>query len=268
MNSLNDIEVVITRPKAQGEKWQQQLQSLGANTFLIPVLEILPLNSNNDQTERISSLKAILLKLDEFQKIILVSQNAVNEAAAWIDNYWPQRPVGIEYFAVGSATARLARQLDFEITAPSEAMNSEDLLALDAMHNVKDQKILICRGVGGRTTLYDELTKRGASVTYGELYTRNLPEVALSQIQALKLGNNGRKTVLSAHSGESVENLNSVLEALTELASETKVNIKTLPLLIPGERVAKIAKDLGFQQLIVAKNATDNEMTQALCDWQ
>ncbi len=268
MNSLSDIEIVITRPKAQGEKWRQQLQSLGANTFLIPVLEILPLNLTDDQDERVRSLKTILLKLDEFHKIILVSQNAVSEAAVWIDNYWPQRPVGIEYFAVGSATAAFARRLDFKITAPSEAMNSEDLLALDAMQNVKDQKILICRGVGGRTTLYDELTKRGALVLYGEFYTRQLPEAAFAQIEALKLGNNGHKTVLSAHSGESLENLNTVIETITESSPKMKANIKTLPLLIPGERVAEMAKDLGFQQLIVAKNATDNEMTQALCDWQ
>ncbi|MGI1679353.1 MAG: uroporphyrinogen-III synthase [Cellvibrionaceae bacterium] len=278
-NILNDLDIVITRPKVQGEKWQQQLTALGACSYLMPVLEIHSLKSADlfndnpqEQSRRLNKIKSIILQLDEFQKIIFVSQNAVLEAAGWIDDFWPQRPVGIEYFAVGSATAKLAAQRDFEIIAPEEAMNSEDLLALEAMGNVKDHKVLIFRGVGGRTYLSEELTKRGASVTYGELYTRELPLKAFTQIHELKLGNNSRKTVLSAHSGESVVNLNAVLETLSEsdmaVDRDKSASIKKLPLLIPGDRVAKIADDLGFKKLIIAKNATDNEMTQALCDWE
>ncbi|MGH1471943.1 MAG: uroporphyrinogen-III synthase [Cellvibrionaceae bacterium] len=286
--SLSHLDIVITRPKVQGEKWQQQLEALGAHTTLVPMLEIRPIkdrrssvgshkvnpliNSDSKIAERLNKLKSVILRLDEFKKVIFVSQNAVSEASLWIDDYWPQHPVGIQYFAVGSATAKLARELGFQITSPDEAMNSEDLLALNDFNNVKDQKILIFRGVGGRTLLSEELTIRGASVTYGELYTRELPQKALTQLRALKLGNTHRKTVLSAHSGESVVNLNKVIDQLTkenlDATNKSSVNAKALPLLIPGERVAKIAKELGFQELIVAKNATDNEMKEALSDWQ
>jgi uroporphyrinogen-III synthase len=39
-------------------------------------------------------------------------------------------------------------------------------------------------------------------------------------------------------------------------------------LLLPGLRVAEIAKDLAFKQIIVAENATHKGMIEALYDWR
>lgn len=265
-SDLNHLNLVITRPIDQGKKWQKKLQPYGIDCHLIPVLEINPLSD----TAQKNQLKTIILQLDEFQKIIFVSQNAVREAAKWVDDFWPQRPVGLEYFAVGSATAALASEKDFTVSSPNEAMNSEALLKLEGLQHVEGEKILIFRGVGGREHLGKQLTDKGATVTYGELYTRDMPQQALAEFREFKVGNQGRKTVLSAHSGESVQNLADIFSALekdhnSEQPSQQQ-SLKMLPLIVPGQRVANIAKELGFTEVLIADNATDDAMTQALID--
>ncbi|GAB1255659.1 uroporphyrinogen-III synthase [Aurantivibrio plasticivorans] len=257
MAKLSGVQIIVTRPRQQAETWAAQLSSLGAQALVSPVLEICPLH---DETAK-QRIKQTILDIDQYQKIIFVSQNAVSYGFDWMDQYWPQFPLGVSYFAVGEATARLAREKGLDVTEAGVAMNSEALLALKELTNVEQQKILIMRGVGGRTHLADELSKRGAKVEYCELYQRHRPSTVLEDFKrSVELVEKDR-LVLSVHSGESLENLNEVLKCQTHSFYDT-------PLLVPGARVAKVASDLGFSQVIVAMNATDKAMTQALIAWR
>ena len=38
--------------------------------------------------------------------------------------------------------------------------------------------------------------------------------------------------------------------------------------LVPGDRVAQLANDVGFEQVLVAENATDEAMLSALIQWK
>lgn len=257
MNLLADLDIVVTRPAAQARPWQQLLQSHGATTIAIPVMDIAPIEAS-DQKQR---AKQTLLKLDQFQIALFVSQNAVHYAADWIDNYWPQRPIDIDYFAVGTATAKAAQECGFDVTAAEAAMDSETLLQLPALKTVKNKKIVIFRGVGGRPTLENVLTERGATVTLCELYQRCLPPEASTTLNGLNLAKAPRKTVLSVHSGESLENLYSVIR------DDQRAQLLALPLLVPGERVAQLARAKGFSEIITSINATDQAMTDALVSW-
>lgn len=256
MASLTGLEVIITRPRAQAEDWQRQLEQLGAATRLIPVLEILPADSPAME----QAIKRIILRLDECQLAIFVSRNAVHMATQWIDDYWPQRPLGIDYYAVGEASAGAAREEAFDVTAAGQAMNSEALLALPGLQTVAGKRVVIFRGQGGRPLLASHLAERGADVWLCELYRRQLPASAAGALQQLDL-KAGQTCVISAHSGESLANL------LAASSDEQWPLLLATPLLVPGDRVAALARDAGFQQVLVADNATDSAMTKALQRW-
>jgi uroporphyrinogen-III synthase len=262
---LSGLHILITRPSAQALPWASQLEALGAKTSSQAMLEIYPLSDNTS----IQAAKNKVMSLDEYCKIIFVSQNAVNYGLAEIDNYWPQLPSNIDFFAVGTSTARLLADtlntLGASVQFPKHAMNSEDLLALDSLNSIDGDKILILRGLGGRTHLGHILEARGALVDYCEVYERKAPENINNEVLAL-FKKSALTPVISVHSGETLHNLCQLIK--THVNTETLNWMQQTALLLPGLRVAQIAKDLAFKQIIVADNATHESMIEALYDWQ
>jgi uroporphyrinogen-III synthase len=262
---LSGLHILITRPSAQALPWASQLEILGAKTSCQPMLEIYPLSDDASK----QAVKNRVMHLDEYSKIIFVSQNAVNHGLAEIDNYWPQLPSNIDFFAVGASTAKLLADKLYAFGAsvqfPKHAMNSEDLLSLNGLNSIDADKILIFRGLGGRTHLGHTLEARGALVDYCEVYERKAPDNI--DITALALF---KKTVLtpviSVHSGETLDNLCQLLKTNNNI--ETLRWMQQTALLLPGLRVAQIAKDLAFKHIIVAENATHEGMIEALYDWR
>ena len=261
---LQGLDIVITRPYAQAEPWAQRLQELGAKTYIIPLLEIIPVKD----PAQIRAIQNCILDFDLYSKAIFVSQNAVEHAFEWIDNYWPQLPIGIDFFAVGEATAQQIALQGARVTdlaqSQSGAMTSETLLQSPGLQNVAGEKIIIFRGVGGRPHLGETLKARGAQVDYCELYERRLPANAVEQFTSIKQEIVIKRTyVVVLHSGEALENLQQVLQQ--ELQSEKKLKEKIV-LLVPSARVLELAKAAGFTQIYTAQNATDISMLQGLMD--
>src|SRR6187551_724113 len=101
-DSPQDYCVVITRPEAQAAPWAEQLHSLGFSSARLNLLEI---SAVADET-KIRAIKNKILDFDLYQKVIFVSQNAVEYCMIWMEDYWQQLPIGIDYFAVGATTAK------------------------------------------------------------------------------------------------------------------------------------------------------------------
>lgn len=260
---LCDYDIVIGRPLAQAREWQKLLQERGAKTQLLPVMEIVPV----DEPAQQQAIKTKVLALADYNKVVFVSRNAVQHAMEWVDRYWPQLPAGLEYFAVGSATADAARDWGLNIAAAGEAMNSEAMLELPGLRDVQQQKILIFRGVGGRNFFSEQLRRRGARVDFCELYQRRIPAEAehyLNQLMtAWELRRSKRTWVLALHSGESLQNLTRLLAEKANPQFSAQIKNEAL-CLVPGERVGDLAQQLGYRNVLVALNATDAEMAQTL----
>src|SRR5690554_4237830 len=274
---LSGIRVIVTRPLAQGEPWAKELQQLGARTLLAPLLELQPVTDDQQR----QAIKNQIMNFDLYQKAIFVSQNAVNFALSWLDDYWPQLPTGIEYFAVGETTARALQKYGLRVSAltatEAGAMNSETLLREPELQQVAGEKIIIFRGCGGRGYMGEILRERGAHVSYCELYQRHLPESAKAQFamasddQSQHEQQNPQVTLVALHSGESLQHY---VEVLAQLANDVQASalvenepvkkLQALPVLVPGARVADLARAAGFDKVIVAENATDKSMTAAL----
>lgn len=258
---LSGLHILVTRPEAQALPWAAQLKELGATTVVQPMLAIEALTQDTEH----QAIKNRLLNLDKYQKAIFVSQNAVEYGVEWIDEFWPQLPTQLAFFAVGEATASLLstklEHLGASVYAAKHAMNSEALLQLNELQDVKGDNILIFRGQGGRTHLGKSLEARSALVDYCELYARVIPKhIDTQKINALRTST--LSTIVAVHSGETLHNL---CKAVTSTQLEW---IKQQALLIPGDRVANIAKTLGFNTLIIAENATHESMIGALNDWR
>jgi uroporphyrinogen-III synthase len=267
MDSFNDLHVLVTRPSLQAKGWIEALQALSIETTYIPVIEILALEADHD----LQAIKNHILELDQYQKAIFVSQNAVDYGADWIDRYWPQLPTDLKFYAIGSATAKRLEQKLAHLNLPAlqsaedTAMNSEALLALPEMETVAGEKIILFRGQGGRPLLSEVLESRGAHVDLCELYQRHRPEkIDYEKFESYRLSE--KQTVTSVHSGESLTNL---CELIGELEDKSHLPwLKEQALLVPGERVAELAKALGFKTIIVAINAAQKSMLGALHDWR
>ncbi|MDR7088529.1 uroporphyrinogen-III synthase [Cellvibrio fibrivorans] len=262
--------VVISRPEAQAAVWHEQLQALGFNCARLNLLEIAPVVDD----DKIRAIKNKILDFDLYQKVIFVSQNAVEYGMDWLEDYWPQLPMGIDYFAVGATTAKKLASYGVAVqdlaASASGGMTSEDLLSAEHLQDVDGEKILIFRGCGGRGHLAEELRKRGAWVDYCELYERGLPAAAEEHLQQLIVSSesSGAQVILSLHSGESLQNLSSVLAQLPSAQQEqTRGWMLSKLLLVPSQRIVAAAQAAGFQRIICAENATDNAMTAALLNY-
>ena len=251
------LRVLATRPRAQNEGWCQRLRQSGFACLPIPVLDIEAVQEPRQK----QALKNLILDFDQFDQVVFASQNAVRETLAWLDQYWPQLPDGIQYLAVGQKTAEALSAYGIDAVSCRRAMDSEELLSLPELQVVAGRKILICRGRGGRPHLAEVLEARGASVVFGEFYERCLPAEAVTAVGQSDFLKGHYREIISVFSGESLDNLVEVLEAaLTD-------NWKETPVLVPGERVARQAQNVGFRQVITATNATESAMLEALKSW-
>jgi uroporphyrinogen-III synthase len=261
--------VIITRPQAQAQIWAEQLQAQGFHTQLLNLLDIRPLMEPEQQR----AIQNRIMDFDLYQKAIFVSQNAVDQGMEWLDRYWPQLPMGVKFFAVGATTARILAAYGVVVEdlaqAESGSMTSESLLQASGLQDVAGEKIIIFRGLGGRGHLGEALQARGAHVDYCELYERCLPIEAGLQLQTLlmdKVSWAAHRNLFALHSGESLEHLLTVLAQVDMQQPSTQLRpmLQDAWLLVPSERIKLLADAAGFKHILVASNATDAAMTQAL----
>jgi uroporphyrinogen-III synthase len=204
--------------------------------------------------------RQLLLDLDRFQHVIFISGNAVRFGMALVNDFWPQHPIGINWYAVGTATAERLLQFDIHASTPGSTMSSEGLLSLPGLRSVKGQRVLIIKGEGGRDVLRSELSQRGALVDELACYRRCAPQVPAGML-AQRIAQCGIDVIMLS-SGESLANL------LLLLSPEETTKFKAIGLVVPSERVADMARQAGFDHVVTAANASDMAMLRALQEWR
>jgi len=142
---------------------------------------------------------------------------------------------------------------------PAGQMSSEGLLALPGLQCVDGQRVLIVKGCGGRDTLRSALNHRGARVDELCCYRRRAVQLDGETLGTLL--RRCRIDVVLISSGES-------LAALGELLRPGESSkFSSLCLIVPSARVAGLAREAGFRDVVVADNASDAAMLRALENW-
>lgn len=244
MSASRSAKVLVTRPSNDGQALCCALKNLGIQALHQPLIEI---TKGHD-------FPHLATKIAQADIVISVSQHAIYWAAHSLSaasQDWPQK---ISYFAIGKKTATcLAAKLDLnsiqgqKIHVPLIA-DSENLLKMRELAQVKGKKILILRGDSGRELIAQELTKRGALVEYACAYQRRLHPLTADNFQHWQ---QQKITHLVVTSGEQLMHL------VHSTPQGTMTWLQNLYLFIPSQRIAKIASELGFLNIIDTGSAAN-----------
>ena len=242
--------IVITRPAGQADALQALLQADGARVEHLPMLRIDPLTTDEPGLQTALGYRQ---QLGDYQHVIFISTNAVRYGLRALNlpsGQWPTAPT---VYAIGRATAQALNEAGIAAEQAAGNMNSETLLALPGLQSVAGERILIVRGEGGRSHLADTLMARGASVDVAETYRRHCPLYESHDIARHFVP---LPDVTVVNSGETLKNLAVYVQAIE--------GIGQMPLVVPSARVAALAQSMGFTRIVMAANASDAAVMDAL----
>ena len=246
--------MLVTRPAGQAAALCDLVSAAGYSAHSQPLLELEVLPELPPQQRQ------LLLDLDRYQHVIFVSTNAVRFGMDCIEDYWPQLPAGVTWYAIGEVTAALLRDYGVAAVTPGTDMTSEGLLAVPQLRAVQGQRVLIVKGEGGRATLGEELVGRGARVDELVCYRRRCPDLPPGELAARL--NEWCIDLIMISSGEGLANLQILLSA------QETTKFRHIGLIVPSRRIACLAIKAGFDQVVTAENASDVAMLHALEEWK
>ena len=152
--------LLITRFSPHAEFLAEELNDVGFFSIAQPLLTVTAI----EDTITLNNFKSGL-----YDVVIAVSGNAVKYSQQQMGDCWPTT----RYIAVGDSTQKLLSEATQQIVLyPKTRFDSEGLLDLDVLQSVKDKRILILRGEGGRDLIEDTLIERGAKVEFFQTYKR------------------------------------------------------------------------------------------------
>ena len=228
------MKVLLTRPEGRNQDMMEQLDKLNMAYLVAPLLHVSATN-HPIPLKQISSATGL----------IFISTNAVEYAANLLNGTFPKN---LAYFAVGDATkAALAAYHISAITAPESAQDSEGLISLSELNNIKNQSFIIIRGVGGRESIAETLISRGASITYWEVYQRSIPN-RCSAADVTKWNAFGIDTIIVT-SGEILSNL------INLVPKELFAWLGSCHIIVPSHRVKLQAQAFGLSHVTNANGA-------------
>jgi uroporphyrinogen-III synthase len=244
---LAGLKIAVTRPRDQAAQLARRIEQAGGIPLLFPLLDIAPAQDQQALHEHLS-------RLVQFDLAIFISPNAVQYGMAAIHAVGglPQK---LKIATVGQSSAKALRELGItNVIAPAERFDSEGLLALAELQDVAGWRVLILRGDGGRELLGDTLRARGAAVEYAACYRRSKPQQDLAALL------DAQPDALTVTSSEA-------LEHLWQMPGDVqRDSLCGLPLFVPHERIAELARRQGWRQVRLTE-AGDDGLLFALTAW-
>jgi len=234
--------VVLTRPQADSERLSQALQSEGFQTRIMPIMTIEAIPTAE---------QAPAPSLSDDALCIFISANAVRFGLPQLGPDLARYP-DLSVIAVGNKTRDTLAAEGIQAQVPVRP-DSEGLLAMPALSAPDSRDVVIVKGEGGRELLASELTRRGARVTEWACYRRCWPNVDVSELTEISTG-----LIFQASSGEMVSRLAELL------AGEGQADLFQSSIIVPSDRVAGLATEIGWEQVIRAEDASDDAFMRAL----
>lgn len=184
---------------------------------------------------------------------MFTSPAAVEAAAALLP--LPQHAVGKRWLAVGRGTAAALLRTGVSGVAAPQRMDSEGLLALDALQEVAGHDIGLVTAPGGRGEIARILGERGARVLRADVYRREPLALTARALQTLLRIEGCMWLALS--SGEA---LRLVIEQLPPAYLQ---HLLRSGVVAASERLALLARDCGFEQVVIARSARPGDLIRA-----
>jgi uroporphyrinogen-III synthase len=148
------------------------------------------------------------------------------------------------FCAVGTATADALRRAGIHDVHAPERMDSEGLLALDALRAVRGLRIGLLTAPGGRDRIAPALRARGATVQRADVYARQ-PQPPSSRAIARLRAFDG-PLLLPVSSGEAL------LTTLATVPADIATRLRGARTWVASERLADLAREAGCRDVRIA----------------
>lgn len=234
------MRIIITRPEPFASQLAEKLKLAGfVDVVCLPCVEIEPTTPPLSQAVegRGGADEGIL---------IFISRNAVIYGHQLINNE------AVAAIGLGTKNELERYHQSVDIFPKQPPFNSEALLELSDLLNVKNKKITIIQGGEGRSLLSDTLKSRGAIITSVDVYTRKQPSYTETILQTTfnDIGN----SIAICTSEELLQNLYT-------LGQKAKIDLSQLQLGVISAKMATIAAKAGFiKPAIIADSPNDKDI--------
>ena len=237
-DTSSSLRILVLRPGEVGARLAELLSALGADAMHAPSLSIEP---------KVYQLS----EQAHYHASIFISPTSVLHAQQNLTNI---RNTSDEIIAVGSGTAEALKQLGIKDVKVPARFNSEGLLAMPELVDVKGKHILLIKGIGGRTLLADTLSERGATCEAVDVYKR-VP-APIQRATWDWFNHRDVKTIVTCAS----------VETLTEFEMQrtNEQCIRPHLLLVGSDRIAELANALGYTNTITVGGAANHYFVNAV----
>lgn len=202
---LANRRIVVTRPRAQAQRFIDLLEQEGAEVIPFPTIEIVPAASY----ER---LDAAIEQLATYDWLIFTSVNGVQY---FVDRLRArQKGLGnlqhLKIATIGPATAQAVEALSLQVHAVPEEYRAEALVTV--LGEVKGKRMLLPRAAQARAVLPKELQAMGAHVDEIAAY-QTVPPQATAVQEVRTLLQTGKIDLVTFTSSSTVKNFAALFSA-------------------------------------------------------
>ncbi len=174
--------------------------------------------------------------------IVIVTSPAAVRAAAVLAPLRAQR--GQVFYAIGTTTATTLRRMDIDEVCVPVRMDSEGVLALPALRDVRGLNIGLITAPGGRNRIGPDLQASGARVHRADVYARE--PIALSSASIARLRAFAGPLLLPVSSGEAL------IAVLTAAPADIAARLRGAAVVAASERLAALAHEAGCSDVRIA----------------
>tara|TARA_B100001248_G_scaffold116840_2_gene87430 strand:- start:4812 stop:5531 length:720 start_codon:yes stop_codon:yes gene_type:complete len=233
------MHILITRQLDQSKNFSTLLNELNIKNTIFPVIKIKKIKLNEKQIENIK----------KSDLIIFTSQNSVT---ALIDSLNISDLDGKIIAAIGESTSKLLEDIGIKVDiCPESDFTSETLFKEIKKKNIKNKKVTIIKGIGGRHFLQDNLSQDNHVYADINVYSRNLPDEKDCNIDNILED----ITHICITSIDVFSNLKKILD-LHKIS-----NLKEIIFISGNEKIANVIKtNFPNNSILISSNPTNEEM--------
>jgi uroporphyrinogen-III synthase len=241
--SLAGATLVVTRPAPDAAALVRPIRALHGRPLPLPGLSL-----------RASDAGAAQLRAaDRYDGWIFVSPAAVRFAFRAAPSL--RMADGALICCVGAGTRRALARRGLAAIAPDGRADSEGLLALPELVDVRGRRFALVGAPGGRDLIATTLRARGAEVEPVHVYERVPPRWTARQLRSLAQAAEPLITLVS--SGEALSNL------VARLPRDALQRLRSRALVVGSERLAALARANAFADVHVAASALPEDLLNA-----
>ncbi|MCW5196732.1 uroporphyrinogen-III synthase [Buchnera aphidicola (Pemphigus obesinymphae)] len=245
------MTILITRPLPDGKKLVSMLHAVGIKSYFLSLIKFRPG----------VELKKLLNKINKLKNkdmIFSLSKQAIYYANVYLNKNNITWPSFVKYYAIGPKTGSILHKYSgHNIVYPEKKYNTEKLISLLNIKEIRNKSAIILQNKYGRTLLQERLINYGVKVNKIECY-----EIIFNKIDHVKIGKklkeNNIKTLVIT-SGLILKQFYKII-----LISEKNKWILNCKIIVVSNRLANLAFQLGWNNIKIIHDISNEKIFNTL----